>query len=683
MFSCLFLTTYYQTFINGLYQKNTNLATMSYNQQLSSLLGEFFGDSDFYSEGLKKAGWESRDIIMNCSQLQRTWSLENNYSGNNIEIISEQIRREKPNVVYLHDLTYITTDFLRTIRPYTELIVGQAGSPLPPTVDLSLIDIIFSCVPSFVEHFRRIGNTSYYQPLAFDPRVIKTIISDSQARNFPLTFIGGFNGGFHKTRQQILENIASQIDIDFWGYGVKQLSVNSPLLKKYHGEVWGKEMFAILSKSRMTINCHIEAALNYAANMRLYEATGCGALLLTDYKDNLNELFEVGKEVVAYRSPEECVALIKYYLTNPKETDKIARAGQKRTNKDHTYAKRMEKTAKILERHLDNRRKKKRCSVLNMTKENYEYHLPNNKSQLVYKKSNLTKNNVNQKNHILNQLLSNPITASKDLVGILEKNMLDINNKDIQHILANPQEVGLSRDDLSNKSKEQQIQMILGEYYFKISQNAGQLASELLFKAQWGYKEPDWFDHRHNFIFPEKWCGDGYWTACADNVLRVLPLHGTLLDLCSGDGFYDYHFFRKRAQQIDCVEIQAEVFRHALRHHQAKNIHYQMDDVLSFIPKESYYDVVFIRSAIEHFSQENQELIFQKAKYALKPGGWFCGDTPANPNKGPSKQLSAHENEWRDENEMRESLGKVFNIIKTYTMQSHDRTTLFWRCQNT
>ncbi|ETR65665.1 MAG: hypothetical protein OMM_13897, partial [Candidatus Magnetoglobus multicellularis str. Araruama] len=172
-----------------------------------------------------------------------------------------------------------------------------------------------------------------------------------------------------------------------------------------------------------------------------------------------------------------------------------------------------------------------------------EYQPPNEKGQLTNKKSNTIINYLDLNNHIFNQLLSNPIKVSKDLVEISEKNMLNINNKDIQHILANPQEVGLSNDDLSNKSKEQQIQMILGEYYFKISQNAGKIASELLFKAQWGYKEPDWFDHRHNFIFPEKWCGDGYWTACADNVLRVLPLHGTLLDLCSGDGFYDYHFF--------------------------------------------------------------------------------------------------------------------------------------------
>ena len=38
-----------------------------------------------------------------------------------------------------------------------------------------------------------------------------------------------------------------------------------------------------------------------ATNMRLFEATGCGAMLITDAKQNLGDLFSVGVEIVAYR----------------------------------------------------------------------------------------------------------------------------------------------------------------------------------------------------------------------------------------------------------------------------------------------------------------------------------------------------------------------------------------------
>jgi spore maturation protein CgeB len=39
-----------------------------------------------------------------------------------------------------------------------------------------------------------------------------------------------------------------------------------------------------------------------------------GSLLVTDWKKNLHEMFEPGKEVVAYRSAEECAEMVQYYL---------------------------------------------------------------------------------------------------------------------------------------------------------------------------------------------------------------------------------------------------------------------------------------------------------------------------------------------------------------------------------
>jgi len=41
--------------------------------------------------------------------------------------------------------------------------------------------------------------------------------------------------------------------------------------------------------------------------MRLFEATGSGALLLTDYSDSLNIYFEPEKEVITFKTIEEAV----------------------------------------------------------------------------------------------------------------------------------------------------------------------------------------------------------------------------------------------------------------------------------------------------------------------------------------------------------------------------------------
>ncbi|MFO0210108.1 MAG: glycosyltransferase, partial [Pseudanabaena sp.] len=73
------------------------------------------------------------------------------------------------------------------------------------------------------------------------------------------------------------------------------------------------------------------------SNMRLFETTGVGSCLITDWKQNINDLFEPDREVVTYRSSSECIEKVKWLLSNPLEAEKIAKAGQHRTLKDHTF----------------------------------------------------------------------------------------------------------------------------------------------------------------------------------------------------------------------------------------------------------------------------------------------------------------------------------------------------------
>ena len=82
--------------------------------------------------------------------------------------------------------------------------------------------------------------------------------------------------------------------------------------------------------------------------MRLYEATGVGTFLLTDAKRNLGELFEPGVEVETYGDADELVEKARYYLDHEEVRAAIAEAGQRRTLRDHTYARRMEELVALL-----------------------------------------------------------------------------------------------------------------------------------------------------------------------------------------------------------------------------------------------------------------------------------------------------------------------------------------------
>jgi SAM-dependent methyltransferase/predicted O-methyltransferase YrrM len=361
--SILFINTYYDAFLAGFYARQPELSMAQYGAQQTALTASLFGDSNFYSSGMREAGWHAEDVIVNCQPLQQSWATAHGFGGTLLEVAVEQARQAKPDVIYIQDLNICSRQFLDLLRPHTTLIVGQIASPLPASADIKGLDIIVSSFPHFVERFRQEGTLSYYQPLAFEPRVLDAVPRFGFGmRPVECAFVGGLSQ-MHSKGYDLMEYLAREVPIEFWGYGAETLPAESAIRRRHHGEVWGREMFAVLASSKISVNRHIDVAGHYANNMRLFEATGCGSLLITDYKENLDELFEIGKEVVAYRSPEECAALIKYYIAHPAEAAAIARAGQERTLRDHCYARRMEQTAGLLERHLRYRREEGKLSM--------------------------------------------------------------------------------------------------------------------------------------------------------------------------------------------------------------------------------------------------------------------------------------------------------------------------------
>jgi len=102
----------------------------------------------------------------------------------------------------------------------------------------------------------------------------------------------------------------------------------------------------------VTLNTHIDVSPTSASNMRLFEAAGVGTCLLTDWKENLKELYEPDVEVVAYRDAKECIAKMSHLLRNERDRKAIAEAGQKRVLHDHTIYRRAEQLDEILRAHL-------------------------------------------------------------------------------------------------------------------------------------------------------------------------------------------------------------------------------------------------------------------------------------------------------------------------------------------
>ncbi|MBU1626087.1 glycosyltransferase [bacterium] len=350
----LIVDTYYPMFLRSFYRSRPGLKSCSYQEQLQAIMAKCFGTADFYSSNLKKLGYESKEVIANCEFLQKQWAWEKEVAFDDknwiFQTLEAQIKEFRPDVLYVQDMGMMSDNFLWEIKPLVRLIVGQVACSLPQNKRFNNYDLILSSLPNIVEHFRAKGINSELLRLGFEETILKKLKINRRLNQ--VIHIGGY-GSIHNERNVLLEKICNNIEIDFWGYGIENLSPCSPIRERYRGEAWGLDMYNLLYNSKVTVTRHISSvAGRFANNMRLYEATGVRTLLVTDYKDNLGELFIPGKEVVAYRDADEAVEQISYYLTHEEERKQIAAAGQQRTLKEHTYFHRMTEMVEIVKRYI-------------------------------------------------------------------------------------------------------------------------------------------------------------------------------------------------------------------------------------------------------------------------------------------------------------------------------------------
>ena len=371
----LILNADYYEFMRWLYAKHPRLEKQPYEKQTQARAESFYGVADFYSGNLRKLGHEAWDIRANNVFIQRAWAREHDVPVSpsyywhfllrrNIvpwvervrnrrwfyEILAAQIKYFKPDILLNQAMDGIGSQFLREIKPYVRLLIGQIASPVPEGEDFGCYDLIISSLDNFVEYFRKQNIPSERLNLGFEPRVLDGLDKTSK-KSIPVSFVGGLSG-FHEERVRILEYLRQKLDMQIWGMVIENLSPDLRTRRCYKGEAWGYDMYQILQNSKITLNHHGRWAGPYANNCRLYEATGVGTLLITDWKVNLHELFEPGKEVVAYHTPEECEELVRYYLEHEEERESIAKAGQQRTLRDYTYYQRMQELINIVHKYL-------------------------------------------------------------------------------------------------------------------------------------------------------------------------------------------------------------------------------------------------------------------------------------------------------------------------------------------
>ena len=374
------LDTYYASFLDEHYAARPGLAGAGHGEQMESLLSQCFGTGDAYSRHLREEGWDAAEIIGNCLPAHLAWVRENRRLGRAEaasrsvlarrpaartrmlrQLSLEQIAAMEADVVYCQDLWFLSAPDLDRLRAEGRFVVGQTASEPPGKEILERYDLLLSSFPHYVERFRALGVDARYLRIAFNTAVLERLAQEGTPhapdaeRPHRVAFVGGVDPTVHPAGTALLERLAERVPLEVWGYGSERLHPSSPLRRCHRGQAWGLGMYRVLARSQIVVNRHIEAAEGYANNMRLYEATGLGAALLTEATPNLGDLFEPDVEVATYRDEEELVARIEHLAAHREERLAIASAGQRRTLRDHTYRERMRELSEILRDASDSR----------------------------------------------------------------------------------------------------------------------------------------------------------------------------------------------------------------------------------------------------------------------------------------------------------------------------------------
>jgi spore maturation protein CgeB len=210
-------------------------------------------------------------------------------------------------------------------------------------------DYVFTIDPPNVEKFRTHGaRRVFYLPLGCDPAIHRRFELSAEDRARYAARVA-FVGTLFDSRPAFLSQLV-HAGVEFWTHSwSRRLRKAYPeLVPRYRGKARGRRMLKVLNGAEVVINVHRSYNSVEGTNMRSFEAAGCRAFQIAEYKKEIGSLFEIGQEIEVYHGIEDLKEKIRYYLDRPKEREEIALRGQKRAYANHTYRQRFRELLEIV-----------------------------------------------------------------------------------------------------------------------------------------------------------------------------------------------------------------------------------------------------------------------------------------------------------------------------------------------
>jgi len=228
--------------------------------------------------------------------------------------------------------------FPRELNPSIFWAVDTHIKPERCLKKASDFDYVFCAQRRGAEDMRKKGIPARWCPLALDPEIHRKHLLP---KILNISFVGNFGGRFRYKR--------------FFWRGKRIFKERGKLIyllqKKFNlfsGNFYFEDMAVVYSISKIVFN----RSVGDDVNMRVFEALGCGSLLVTNQiGPGQDLLFKNGGHLIEYRKEKELIEKVRYYLDHDEEREKIAGNGRSLALKKHTYTHRMDYMLSFLTPH--------------------------------------------------------------------------------------------------------------------------------------------------------------------------------------------------------------------------------------------------------------------------------------------------------------------------------------------
>lgn len=360
----LIIDTYYNKMLKLLDDKNMSFSQIDWENIYDELL---LGTGFSYNHYLNKLGVSTNLLVANNykqygSMLGKithyNWSKAYYYGrifndSNFLFHISPLhqsmlnfIENTKPDVLFIQDINLIPNVLTSILKSRGIKLIGEIASPLPPRNFFHNFDLVISSLQNLVQEISKLNIRSTFHQLGFDARINDRLVKIP--KDIDILFVGSYSSKHRNTIPLLAEFAKNFPSFRIYGNFPNSVLVKSNLLGNYCGEAWGRSMFEVLNRSKIVINRHSSISGPFANNMRMFEVTGVGSLLLTESKSNLSYYF-TGDEVATYTNPTDAVEVSRRLLQDGDKLGEISHLGQLKTLRAHTYESLSPKIIKLIE----------------------------------------------------------------------------------------------------------------------------------------------------------------------------------------------------------------------------------------------------------------------------------------------------------------------------------------------